>query len=82
MPEVKTKTIEVELLGDGGDPTDMITITRHQFREALAICLGALCESRPDGISEKVTDVIAEVCATFVAGLEYQLFDNDDEEES
>lgn len=82
MPEVKTKTIAVELLGDGGAPADMITITRQQFRESLAICLGALCESRPDGISEKVTDVIAEVCAAFVAGLEYQLFDNDGEEES
>ncbi len=42
MPEAKVKTIEInyDLCGEG-DPMDMITITRQQFREALAVCLAA-----------------------------------------
>lgn len=81
MPEIKVKTINIEVMSDG-DPTDMITITRQQFREALAWCLVALQKTKPDHVSEEFTDGLTQVCGMFVAGLEYKLFDDGDEEES
>ena len=81
MAEIKVKTINIEMLSDG-DPRDMITITRQQFREALAFCLVAFQKAKPDHVREEVTDVLTQVCGMFAAGLECKLFDDDDEEES
>jgi hypothetical protein len=80
MPEVKVKTISITV--PNGDPTDMITITRQQFREALSFCLASFYEAKPDCVSEESTDTLMQVCGIFVAGLECKLFDDDDEEES
>ena len=83
MPEMKVKTIEVnyDLCGES-DPMDMITITRQQCRETLAICLAAF--HRAGGCADEETnDRLTQMCGTFAAGLEYKLFDkNDGEEES
>lgn len=82
MPEVKVNTIEInyDLCGEG-DPMDMITITRQQFRAALAVCLAAF--HRAGGCAdEEINDSLTQMCGTFAAGLEYKLFgDGDDEEE-
>lgn len=77
MPEVKVKTIDVDywLCGDG-DPADMITITRRQFRDALACCLAAF--HKAGGCDDEETnDKITQLCGGFAAGLEYVLFDKE-----
>ena len=81
MAEVKVKTINIEVMSNG-DPTDMITITRQQFREALVRCLAAFHRACPGDMDEELTDTLTQVCGMFVAGLECKLFDDDDEEES
>lgn len=63
------------------DLTDMITITRQQFRDALTKCLAALIESKPDTTDEDTADLFVQSCGLFATGIEYVLFDNDDEEE-
>lgn len=80
MPEIQVKTINIEMMGDG-DPTDMITITRQQFREALAFCLVAFHRASPDDVDEEINDKLTQICGAFAAGLEYKLFDDDEEEE-
>lgn len=82
MAEVKVKTIEInyDLCGEG-DPMDMITITRQQFREALAVCLAAF--HRAGGCDDEETnDKLTQICGVFAAGLEYKLFSVNDEDES
>ena len=77
MPEVKVKMINVDywLCGDG-DPADMITITRQQFRDALACCLAAF--HRAGGADDEETnDKLTRMCRTFAGGLEYVLFDKE-----
>lgn len=77
MAEVKVKTIHVDywLCGDG-DPADMITITRRQFREALAYCLAAF--HKAGGVDDEGTnDSLTRICGTFAGGLEYVLFDKE-----
>lgn len=81
MPETKIKTIEInyDLCGEG-DQMDMITITRRQFREALAVCLAAF--HRAGGCADEETnDKLTQMCGMFAAGLEYKLFGKNDEEE-
>lgn len=81
MPEVKVKTIEInyDLCGEG-DPMDMITITRQQFREALSYCLAAF--HRAGGCAdEEINDSLTQMCGTFAAGLEYKLFGKNDGKE-
>lgn len=64
------------------DLTDMITITRQQFRDALTKCLAVLIESKPDTtMDEDTADLFVQSCELFATGIEYVLFDNDDEEE-
>lgn len=77
MPEVKVKTIEIDYaLNYGGDPTDMITITRQQYRDALSYCLAVF--HRAGGVDdEKTNDGLTRICGTFGCGLEYVLFDKE-----
>lgn len=78
MPEVKIKTIEIDYgsLG-GGDPMDMITITRRQYREALIYCLAAFHKADPGGLDEAANDRLTQLRGSFAAGLEYKLFNKE-----
>ena len=82
MSEVKVKTIEVNYtLCSKGDPMDMITITRQQFREALSFCLVAFHRAGPGDMDEELNDRLTRICGTFAAGPEYKLFGEKDEED-
>ena len=74
MAEVKVKTIEINYaLNYGGDPMDMITITRQQYRDALSYCLAVF--HRASGVDDEETnDELTRICGTFGCGLEYKLF--------
>ena len=79
MAEVKVKTIEIDYgLCGGGDPMDMITITRRQYRDALGYCLAAFHEAGGCD-DEKTNDSLTRMCGTFACGLEYKLFDKEKE---
>lgn len=60
--------------------SDMIMITRAQFKDAVKHCVDLFGESCPEEISEAAKEILTFVITGWAEGLEMKLFD--DEEDS